>query len=250
MKKLLLTAFLVLSGIYLYAQKVELSVVANSGLFNYSGASTTASSFIIQSNDINGNSANYTNNPYGNRKAFSYEVALQTQYVVKGGFIVGLQTGYDILRSKTEINGVIPYYFFYTFSNFSLLPPRPLAATGQSYLQDKFITLNPYIGYRFNFKKIKIDIMPGVDIGFNISSYDKGKATTSYDGTVYTTDLKRANTPTDIRLKMGLATYYKRFGININYAYGITNYEKSITGDGVYDAKSRLIRFGISHRII
>lgn len=246
MKKLLLTSILILSGIYLYAQKLELSVVANSGQFNYSGVSTTTSSYIIQSNDYNGKSANYTNNPYGSQKAFSYELALQAQYVTKSGFIVGLQTGYDILRSKTEINGVYPYVVFTTFF---LLPNGPAPATGQSYLQDKFINLNPYLGYRFNFKKIQLDILPGADIGFDINSYDKGKATTSYDGTVYTTNLKRANAPTDIRLKMGLAAYYKRLGINASFAYGITNYEKNMIGDGEFDAKSRLIRFGISYRI-
>ncbi|MGZ3756098.1 MAG: hypothetical protein ACXVAY_16750 [Mucilaginibacter sp.] len=249
MKKLLLTTFLILSGIYVYAQKVELSVVANTGLFNYTGPSTATNSFITQSNDYNGNSANYTNNPYGNRKAWSYEVALQAQYVARSGFIIGLQTGYDILRSKTEITGVYPMYYYTGLGNFYFIQPVPVAATGQSYLQDKFINLNPYLGYRFNLKKIQLDIMPGADIGFNISSYDKGKATSSYD-MVYWTNLKRPNAPTDVRLKMGIAAYYKRFGVNANYAYGLTNYEKNMIGDAVYDAKSRLIRFGISYRIL
>src|SRR3978361_438070 len=100
MKKHLLTLFGILSATCLYAQKMEVSLQANSGLFNYSGASSTGSSTIIQTFD---NKNNYTSKPYGSKKAFSYGGDIQAQYVTKGGFISGLQVGYDILRSKVDI---------------------------------------------------------------------------------------------------------------------------------------------------
>jgi len=254
MKRCLLTLFGVLSSLYLFAQKIEVSAQANSGLFNYSGPSATASSTISQAND----NSYYTNNPYGSKKAFSYGLGVQTQLVTGCGFIIGLQTGYDILRSKTDITGVYPNGVFFalpSYYNFNILSSSQ--ATGATYLQDMFINLNPYIGYRFHYRKVRLDILPGADIAFNINSYDKGNATTIFyngtnynNSTTYQTDVKRPNAPTDIRLKMGLAAYYNKFGINASYARGLTNYEKNMIGDAGYDAKSRLIRFGISYRIL
>jgi len=251
MKQFLLTVFGLLFITYLHAQKIEVSIQANSGLFNYSGASATSSSTINQPSN-NTNYTNYTNNPYGNKKAFSYGLGVQTQLVTGCGFIIGLQTGYDILRSKTDITGVYPFEVFFAFPNyFSYYIPAPTPATGATYLQDKFINLNPYLGYRVHYKKVKLDILPGADIAFNISSYDKGKATQTFtNGQTYQTDLKLPNAPRDVRLKMGLAAYYDRFGINASYARGLTNYEKNRIGDAGYDAKSRLIRFGISYLIL
>ena len=241
MKRLLLTTFLILSCIYLYAQKVELSVVANTGLFNFSGASASNSTYI-------GNGFIVTNNPYGSQKTFSYEVGLQAQYVVKCGFIVGLQTGYDILRSKTEINEQVAYIFATPSPSYASFQGPP-TFIGETYLLDKSVNLSPYLGYRFSLKNIQLDILPGVDIGININSYDKGNATSDYDGIVYTTDLKRPKEPTDIRLKMGTALYFKRLGINASYAYGLTDYNKNMIGDGTTNTQSRFIRLGASYRI-
>ena len=248
MKKLVLTLFSVLLTCLLYAQKIEVSVNANSGLFSYSGISTTNASYIIQAADSKNN---YTNNPYGNKNGVSYGFDVQTQLITKSGFIFGLQTGYDVLRSKENLTGVYPLpvpVFFLPLANYYFAGPSIIPGNGDMYLQDQFINLNPYIGYRLNLKKIKLDILPGADIGININSHDKGKITLN-DGSVYRTDYKRNNPPTDVRLKLGIAAAYNRFGITANYAYGLTNYEKDMIGDAPYNAKSRLVRLGISYRI-
>lgn len=73
--------------------------------------------------------------------------------------------------------------------------------------------------------------MPGVDLGFNVSSRDKGSATT-IDGnnTKVNVDRKLDKAPTDVRIKFGVAAIYKRFGLTASYAHGLTNYEKKMTG--------------------
>jgi hypothetical protein len=223
MKKLVLALFGILSIASLYAQKIEVSVQANSGLFHYSGISTTSSSDIILAPESKNN---YTNNPYGNKNGFSYGFDVHAQLVTKSGFIIGLQTGYDILRSKEDLTGVhpLPVPSFDLFANYV---PIDIPGKGEMYLQDQFINLNPYIGYRLAFKKVKVDILPGADIAINVNSYDKGKVTTD-ESTVYQTDLKRANAPADVRLKLGLSATYNRFGIMASYACGLTNYEKNV----------------------
>ena len=270
MKKCLLTLFCILPAIGLYAQKIEVTVQANSGLFKYSGQSATNSSYLNQTPD---GKTNYTNNPYGNENALSYGFSVQTQLVLKSGFLFGLQAGYDVLRSKVNLTGIYIYnYQYYYFLPFTsavayYTPPPTGNGTGATYLQDQFINLSPYIGYRLHIKNVSLDVLPGMDIGLNISSYDKGKLTITDEfnyagppplftsvmvnkGAVYQTDYKLPDAPKDIRLKLGLAATYKRFGITASYARGLTNYEKNMDSDGNnYNAESRLFRFGINYRI-
>jgi hypothetical protein len=238
-----LLSFFVLS--HLYAQKFELSIGANSGLFHYAGSSAVPTSAIYQGST---DQQNYTINPYGSKNGFSYGAAVQAQYVSKGGFITGLKAGYEVLRSKVTINSYYPLTYYFDFPG----PNSPIAynipVTGQTFLQGQSINLNPYIGYRFTIGVIKLDLMPGIDLGFNINSYDKGKATDS-GGNVYRTDLKLADTPTDVRVKFGVAAGYKRFWIIAAYTHGLPNLDKLVASGVSPSAHSELLSFGITYRI-
>jgi hypothetical protein len=243
MKTTLLTLISLFSLTQLFAQKFEVSIQANSGLYHYDGKASASVSSINQGST---DKENYTNNPYGSKNGFSYGGDIQGQYVSKCGFITGLQAGYEVLRSKVDINSYVPSYFYVFFTNYSTYQ---IPVKGQSFLQNQDININPYIGYRLQAKKIKIDMMPGIDLGFNISSYDKGKAVDSA-GNVYRTNLKRLDAPTDVRLKFGIAATYKRFGITAAYAHGLTNIAKNLSSDSSYEIHSELLRFGITYRIL
>jgi hypothetical protein len=226
----------------LYAQKFELALDAYSGLFHYGGNGTAATSFINEGNP------DYTNNPYGSKNGFSYGGGLRLQYIAKSGFLVGAQVDYELLRSKVNINGYQPIYYYLDYGPANYIQ-TPNPANGQSFLQSQAINLSPFIGYRIKGKKIGIDLMPGVDFGFNLNAYDKGKATDD-NGQTYHTDLKLADIPNDVRLRFGVAVIYGRFGITASYAYGLTNLYKNTTySDGNYNAHSELVRFGLSYRI-
>jgi hypothetical protein len=244
MKTLLLAilSFFVLT--HLSAQNIEVSVQANSGIFHYSGNSAVSTSAIYQGSTPQ---QNYTNNPYGSKNGFSYGGDIQAQYVSKSGFIAGLQAGYEVLRSKVVIDSYYPITFYFFYGPNSPIPYQ-IPAKGQTFLQDQDIGINPYIGYRLIFAKIKLDMMPGIDLGFDMNSYDKGKATDN-GGNVYRTDLKLPDAPTDVRLKLGAAATYKRFGLTAAYLHGLTNLYKNMTVNGSDDARSELISFGITYRI-
>jgi hypothetical protein len=247
MKLALLTLSILFLSTRLFAQKIEISLQANSGLFHYAGNATASTSFI---NSADGSPPQGTiNNPYGNKNGFGYGGDVQAQYVSKGGFIAGLQGGYDVLRSIVDINGVYPPFFLFG-------PAEELAtpAKGQIALQNQNFNINPYLGYRLNLKKIKIDFMPGIDVSFNVNSYDKGTVTTT-DGMVYKVDNKMPKPPTDVRLRLGIAATLNRFGLTAGYAYGLTNFASNLdvnasgTSTPAPNAHSELIRFGISYRI-
>ncbi|WP_183566705.1 outer membrane beta-barrel protein [Mucilaginibacter sp. SP1R1] len=251
MKRLLLTLMVLLTGLPLFAQKIEVSLQANSGLFHFGGLSATANSSIIQSS-VTGSTQNYTNNPYGSRNAVSYGFGAQVQAVSKSNFIVGLQATYDFLASKVNINQYTPYSPA-VFDNdpdasYITAPSANMAVKGSTNLQTRFINLNPYIGYRVQLQKVKLDILPGIDIGFNLSGYDKGTVKDA-DDKVYIINNKINAPSTDIRLRLGLAATYNQFGITASYARGLTNYEGNMLGDVKIEAHSQLIRFGISYRI-
>ena len=264
MKKVLLAFAFMMSCMQLFAQKFEFSLLANSALFRYSGSYAVSSSFI---NEGTTPAQSYTNNPYGSKNGFGYGTAVQGQYITKRGFIAGLQAGYDWSQSKEDINYVYPDYYNIYPEIYTINTPI-VETNGQSYLRDQYINLNPYIGYRLKVKNIKIDLMPGAEFGFNVNSYDKGSATAA-DGTVYKTDYKLKDAPVDIRLKFGIAAWYKRYGIIASYEQGLTNYTKNLvstpyeppiiyyttsnsTGSAANtsaEAYSRLFRFGIAYRI-
>lgn len=239
----------VLSG--LQAQKIEISIQASSGLFHYAGAGTASASSINQGPSTG---QDYTNNPYGHKNGFSYSIGIQGQHVGKSGFIIGIQGGYDILRSKVDITGYYPFYVFFPFADSYYAVPYAMPAKGQGFLQNREVNLNPYLGYRVKLKKISLDILPGIDVAFNLSSYDKAKATPAYPSSnqvpeTYQTNFKRPNTPTDIRLRLGLNANYRRIAITTSYAHGLTSYDKNMTG-GNYNVHSELIRFGIAFKIV
>lgn len=244
MKKLLLTLIALFTIIHLFAQKIEVSVQANSGLFHFGGRSAVANSSINQGSAI-GATDSYTNNPYGSRNAFSYSIGAQAQTVSKSGFIAGLQAGYELLRSKVDID----YYSAVEVLSPSIKPEnRNFSATGSTNLQMQSINLNPYVGYRILLQKVKLDILPGIDIGLNLSTYDKGTIKDD-DDKVYAINRDRGKTPTDWRLRLGLAATYDKFGITASYARGLTNYGSGYIGGSGLSVHSELVRFGLTYQI-
>jgi hypothetical protein len=248
MKKYFILIIVILVFNHVRAQNIEISVQANSGLFHYAGNGAASASFINQGQSPN---QDYTNNPYGNKNAFSYGAGMQAQHVGKSGFIIGLQGTYEVLRSKVDITGYYPFYIINFYSLNSATYPLP--AKGEAFLQNQAINLSPYLGYRVHLKNISLDLLPGMDIAFNVSSYDKGKATEANTSPnqspqTYQTNFKRPDAPTDIRLRFGLAANYKRVAITAGYAHGLTNYDKNMTG-GNYSVHSELIRFGIAYKL-
>ncbi|MFC0516126.1 hypothetical protein ACFFGT_18035 [Mucilaginibacter angelicae] len=250
MKKYLLTFIpLMLSGLQLCAQKLEVSVQANTGLFHFAGKSSTATTQVLQSSASTADPMNYANNPYGNKNGFSYGGSIQAQLVSKGGFIVGLQGGYELLKSKVDIDKYSPLIYL-TYSDYMPLTAidPSFAVTGHVAFQNQNINLNPYIGYRFQLSKVKLDILPGMDIGLILDTRDKGEVKDK-DGKIYKVDNKRSKAPTDVRLRLGAAASYGRYGLNASFAHGLTNYMKNYIGDASFNTHSEYLRLGLSYRL-
>ncbi|WP_121809191.1 outer membrane beta-barrel protein [Mucilaginibacter kameinonensis] len=248
-KYLLIIAPLMFSGLKLCAQKLEVSVQANTGLFHFAGKSSTATTQVLQGS-ITGDPMNRANNPYGNKNAFGYGGSIQVQTISKGGFIVGLQGGYELLRSKVEVDKYSPITTVLYGDYLPIAANDPsFTVTGHVAFQSQSINLNPYIGYRFQLSKVNLDILPGMDIGLILNSKDKGEVKDK-DGKIYKVDYKRSKAPTDIRLRLGAAASYGRYGLNASFAHGISNYMKDMVGDASFNTHSEYFRLGLSYRLL
>lgn len=234
-KNLLITvlfqSFAIISA---FGQSTELSIHLNSGLSSFGGESAGESTFI----NINENPSidNYTNNPYGKKMGLSYGLAAQVQRVTENKSILGLQAGFEMLRSKIDIERIEGYFDL-----------RIHTAEGQTVLQNTFANIYPNFGHRFMFKSVALDLTAGPEIAFFLNSKEKGEAT-EIGGNVVTTDYERNHPTADVRGRFALTAKYQQFGISLGYSYGLTNYTRNMEG-GDRENFARLIRFGFAYTL-
>lgn len=223
------------------AQKLELSANVNAGLFNYTGsAAANPNPYYALGSDT------YTPiAAYSSKTTISYGANLQGQYVFKSGFMTGLQLGYDLLRSKTDLNGSYPIIDPGFYINNSIQASGFFVSTGNAVTTNQFINLSPYIGYRvINKQNASLDLIGGADIGFGIKSKQDIIATEPY---TFHAKGTTTNPPTDYRLKAGFVIHVDKLNFNFSYAHGVSNYIKYDNAPSkVY---SQLIRLGVGYQI-
>ncbi|TFF35390.1 outer membrane beta-barrel protein [Mucilaginibacter psychrotolerans] len=244
MKKIFLSLICLFIATVSFAQKLEVTAGAYTSLFRFSGESTESVSFFNSSTGLPGGTSSYTNNPYGNKIGIGYGISGQGQLVGKGGFIIGLQVGYEQLKSKIAIK----QFYVTDITTIGAQYVQTIDATGSTALKSNIINVNPYIGYRIPLTKVKLDILAGADLGFINNTHEKGSARAN-TGTTYTTDLDRTTITEDFRLRLGLAASLNKFSLNASYANGVSNYKSGYLGGGVQNAHSKVIRIGLGYRI-
>jgi hypothetical protein len=242
MKKLLLSLACLLAGTSLYAQKLEVTAGAYTGLMRFSGKSAESSSTMLVSTNSAVNYS-YTNNPYGSKLGFGYGINGQAQLVGKAGFIVGLQLAYEQLKSKIDVTQVFLYNPVSSSTN-----GQTLAAEGSTGLKSNIINVNPYLGYRILMSKVRLDILAGADMGYISSTREKGAAHAS-DGKTYNDSMDRTGIKEDYRLRVGIAAGLNKFTFNASYANGISNYMADYLGGDKPNAHTKVIRVGLGYRI-
>lgn len=218
------------------AQKTELTISANSGLFSFAGLSSDNSSTLLIPNA----SPAYTLNPYGSKNGFSYGLSAEIQRISKRNIIAGLDAGYELLKSKLDITIVAENLYSSNSSSYH-------RAKGHTFIYNNFINIFPYIGKRFIKNKMLFDLATGLEAGYCLKSTEKAYATIE-NGTRYTTSLDRETITTDVRPRIQLSGHYKRSGILIGYSYSLSNYKAGYIG-GKNQCYSRLFRFGLTHKI-
>ncbi len=238
MKKTFLIITLCVSS-FLFSQHAEISVGVNSGLFSFRGISAVDHSNINASDFSNG----YTNNPYGTKSGLAFGISWDYKYVFKNNLLLGANLGYENLRSKVNINQVMVNTL--SFPGSVVINE---SATGKTNLINNNINFFPYLGYRIPVKNLNLDISAGADVAFILSAKEKGSATAT-DNITYETSADRKTISTDFRPRIQLNAQYKKYGVYIGYSFGMVNYMKDYIGLGDYEAKSRMLRFGLTYQL-
>jgi len=229
------TLFLISALTYSYAQKAELTFSANSGLSYFRGE-TAANATFMNYNQIT--RTGYTNNPYGSRTALCYGASILLQRASQKNLVTGLELGYESLRSRITLNEISIYDGISTTS---------YAATGHTNLNSTFLSLNTFVGHRFNLKVLTMDMLGGFELGYCYGIREK--ATLTANGNSYDTSFKRTKIEGDARLRAQINVSYKRAGAYLGYSLGLTNYLVGYVG-GKNEAFINYIRFGLRYRII
>lgn len=237
MKKNLLFLFFVFLIMKVQGQSTELIISFNSGLFSFNGNSAEHSASI---NHIDLSGHNYTNNPYGTNSGISYGASIHLKRVTVCNFIFGIEAGYEDLRSKIIIDRI---------DGFNGVAVYQLPADGETYLNENFLNVFPSVGYRFKIGFISLDLEGGFDFGNLMQGFERGKATDE-NGTRYTTRMSRNDITFDFRPRIQLTVNWNRIGVYAGYSYGLINYKMNYYSDSDTQVYARLIRFGISFRLI
>lgn len=85
------------------AQKTEINISLNSGVFNFRGTAVEDYTFLNLNSTTN---KGYANNPYGAKAALSYGFSSNFKKITANNFIVGADLGFELLRSKNDITNV------------------------------------------------------------------------------------------------------------------------------------------------
>ncbi|QNF33307.1 hypothetical protein HUW51_11415 [Adhaeribacter swui] len=233
MRKYLFLIILFTSTSVAFGQSLEFSAQVNSGLSWFGGGSAASRSFIIVS-DV-ANSANYTNHPYGKMPGVSYGVSAQVQKITSKNWLFGAQAGYEVLRSKLKVNEI------------SSFAARVITITeGQTVLRNTFINTHVFFGRRLHRGNWDIDVTAGPEMGLGQNSHENGFATEN-NGNKYISNLDRTHLKTDWRARLQVAAYYRKIGLSLGYAHGLSNYQSNLEGAN-FKTYARITRLGVIYR--
>ena len=228
------TIILLVSAQFSYGQKTEINFNVYSGLFSFRGEGAASKSFIYY-DDFDGPITKYTDDPYGKGNGFSYSLEFQGQRLTKRKNIYGLGISFEKLTSKVNIDRILisgdPADFQYP-------------ASGETKLKNIFITLNPFVGHRYAYHKIAIDLLAGFDLAFCMKSKEDGSVTASSIGH-FNVDNERPKPSIDLRPRIQIKTQINKFGFLAGYSLGLTNYSNQYNSK----AYTSFLRLGLSYQL-
>nr|WP_293834381.1 hypothetical protein [uncultured Arsenicibacter sp.] len=231
-----------------FGQKTEMMVTLESGLFSFRGHSAENTSFL----NVYNRGTSYegsTNNAFGAKAGISQGVSFQIQRINKRKLFAGIGIGFENLPSKIDLRDVYVASTTTSGGTTSIGGVNPNSPViGHTYLSNRFITLNPYIGFRFPTEYgVSVDFQAGFDAGYLLSSRENGRAEPA-NGTVYTTSVDRKYISFDIRPRLQATIHYRRAGLFAGYSRGLVNYKEGWVG-GINEAYSNYLRFGAQYRL-
>ncbi|TGE22412.1 hypothetical protein E5K00_19420 [Hymenobacter aquaticus] len=233
MKKFTLSCLAALVAHLSYGQQTEVSAHLTSGAASFRGAAAASEAMLVLPTAAGVRP--YTNDAYGRRPAFSYGIAGQVQRVTAAGRLLGVQAGYEFLRSRVQLTSVLDR------------SGTVVLADGHTTLTNSGLNVHPFFGQRFDLGGVALDVTAGPEVGLVLRSHEKGEAV-SGKGVRYGVDQDLSHPSVDARARLNLTAYYRNTGLSLGYSRGFTNYQGASEGDanGRY---AQVFRAGLSFRL-
>ncbi|WP_031529357.1 outer membrane beta-barrel protein [Dyadobacter crusticola] len=215
------------------AQKTSLSVYLNGGLGSFRGVSAVKTTSIRTGGPFcrcEGSSAN----SFGAKNAVSYGAGLVLQKQFKSNVLLGLDLGYELLRTKA------------TIEELQLDDMIMQIAGGKSVSYNHFANIFPHAGYQFNVKDdLHIGLSAGADFGIGLDSYHKHTAPDVFKRYYDNTDIIPG---LDFRPRLQLEVGSDKLSLTAGYSYGLKNWMGNYDG-GNPRAYMDVIRLGVQYRL-
>lgn len=217
------------------AQKNELYLNLNSGMFHYTGENR--SYLIAETLEPFPASTGYVTP--GNKAGFGIEFSVTGQRVTKSRIIYAVDLAYQSLETRTGKFDVIvnPLSSFFAPSNMD------------ASIRRQFLAISPMLGYRLIDKKFRLDLKAGVEFGVPVGGKQKFKSVIIGNGQELNYEDKLKTKRPDNRIRFQLVGSYKRFALNAGYSVGITRYYPSEM-EHKKEIFSRLLRLGVGFRLL
>jgi hypothetical protein len=240
MKRFALLLLSLLTARLGYGQRTEYALHLTSGFAAYRGSGAAVDGSVLVVPDpldvflVSDREEPYTENPYGTAWGVSYGLAAQVQRVAPKGGVWGVQTGYEVLRSRVRIHNVFDRHDFGTSS------------TGYTALFTHGINTHPFFGHRFAVKSTQVDLTAGPEVSVLLRSHERGDAQTAR--TTYSTRLEHGHPGLDVRARVNATAYYQHLGLTLGYSHGFTDYRKTQAGVNG-EAYLQAFRLGLLYRL-
>ena len=234
MKKEFIAIFLVVLSLNAFGQSTEYGINLNSGFFRYTGESAEKAEQINYNLD---KEDGYTNNPYGSKYGLSYGISTNIRRITKSNLRLGIDLGYEILRSRIDINAVWQHS-----DNINETVP----VSGKTNLNSSFVNLFPSVGYQYNKSSMILFFDCGFDFGYCINGNERGNAKSELRD--YETSRERKTIEFDFRPRIQIGIQKHKIGGYIGYSKGLINYKSGFNG-GTNEAYSEMIRMGLTYKL-
>ncbi|RYE00119.1 MAG: hypothetical protein EOP54_01350 [Sphingobacteriales bacterium] len=161
MKKTILTILIATGAMHGFAQKTELGVQINSGLFSFHGDRTKRNTYVSYNDrDLTiGDSRSSGGIGFGGKNGLNMGFGFNLKHITPAKVFFAAEAGFDYSKSRISINKM--YW------------DGEEPAKGKANLRFATIYLVPTVGYRLPVRHINIDLGLGVDVSRLINSSEK-----------------------------------------------------------------------------
>lgn len=234
MKILYILPFLLFCHIGI-AQRTTFSAGLNTGISRFTGASaektTSTSTGGLFCNCVP-RAAGYT----GNVPAVTYGANLAVQHEYKNHFLLGLEAGYENLRTRINIE------------EYQIDDMRFKTENAYNITRNHFINIFPSAGYNFPLaENLDLSLRGGADFGIGLSSSSRLVIREMFEDDQFT-DHDGLTPGLDFRPRIEAKISGKRLGLTVNYSHGVINWLTGWAG-GPTELYMRVWRVGVQYRI-